>query len=467
MNTTEKEESFRDSIGTIDEEGKRKWITPKKPGGKFTRAREWVSLALLSVLFAGPFIKIDGEPILMLNVLERKFVIFGQIFWPQDFYLFVLTMITGIVFVVLFTVVYGRIFCGWVCPQTIFLEGVFRKIEYAIDGDWKQQQKLRKQPWDKEKITKRAFKHSIYFGISFLIANTFLAYIIGLDELKEIVTDNPKNHVAGLVAILVFTLAFYWVFAWFREQVCLIACPYGRLQGVMLDRDSVVVAYDYVRGENRAKFKKNEERSAVGKGDCIDCNACVHVCPTGIDIRNGTQLECINCTACIDACDSMMEAVNLPKGLVRYASEEQIEKRQGFKLTTRAKAYSVVLVVLLGIMSFLLFSRTEMRATVLRTPGMLYQTNENGTISNLYNYKLINKSNRDIEYTFKVNHPAATLMMIGSDNVLPRQGVSEGAIFVYIDKEHVQNRDKIKFEIYNEKGKLIQTVKSNFIGPVN
>jgi cytochrome c oxidase accessory protein FixG len=466
MKEIEKDESFRDSIATIDESGKRKWITPKKPGGKYTRAREWVSLALLSFLFAGPFIKIQGEPLLLLNVLERKFVILGQIFWPQDFYLFVLIMITSIIFVVLFTVVYGRIFCGWICPQTIFMEGVFRKIEYFIDGDWKQQQKLRKQPWDKEKITKRALKHSIFFSLSFLIANTFLAYIIGIEELFSIVTDHPKNHVAGLVAILTFTGVFYWVFSWFREQACIIACPYGRLQGVMLDRQSVVVAYDYGRGESRAKFRKNEVRSEVGKGDCIDCNACVHVCPTGIDIRNGTQLECVNCTACIDACDDMMEKVDLPKGLIRYASEEEIATGKKFKLSARAKAYTAVLGLLLVLIGGLLFNRSEVGATVLRTGGMLYQTTEDGNISNLYNYKLINKSNKDIQYFFEVDHPHAHIVKIGEDNNLPKQGKAEGALFIVVDAEHVKNREKFILNIYNQDRKLVKTLKPSFVGPI-
>ena len=310
------QEHFRDSIGTINEEGKRSWVYPKKPVGKRYEYRKLVSYVLLIFLFGAPFIHINGNQFLMFNVLERRFNIFGFPFWPQDFHLFVIIMITGVVFVVLFTVAFGRLFCGWICPQTIFMEMVFRRIEYWIEGDRGKQMRLDKMPWNAEKLRKRITKWSIFFIISFLIANVFLAYLIGSERLIQYITDGPANHVGTLISLLIFTSVFYFVFAWFREQVCIIVCPYGRLQGVLLDNKSIVVAYDHKRGEKeagRAKFKKSEDRAATGKGDCIDCAQCVQVCPTGIDIRNGTQLECVNCTACIDACNQMMEAVNLPK----------------------------------------------------------------------------------------------------------------------------------------------------------
>ena len=342
-------DSFRDSIATIDDKGKRSWIFPKKPSGIFYKYRTYVSWFLLAFLLAAPFIKINGNQFLLFNVLERRFNIFGFPFWPQDFHLLVVSMIIGVVFIALFTVVYGRVFCGWVCPQTIFLEMVFRKIEYWIDGDRGAQIRLTKQEWTPEKIRKRVLKHSIFFIFSFIIANVFLAYLVGSDRLFEIITDNPFEHLSGLIAILIFTAVFYFIFAWFREQVCVIACPYGRLQSVLLDNKSIVVAYDYKRGEKeagRAKFKKNEDRPTTGKGDCIDCHQCVDVCPTGIDIRNGTQLECVNCTACIDACDFMMEKVELPKGLIRFASEDNIAKGEKPQFTPRMKGYTAVLTIL-------------------------------------------------------------------------------------------------------------------------
>ena len=214
------EVSFRDRISTVDDSGKRIWIYPKKPSGRYYNARKVVSVVLLAILFGGPFIKIDGEPLLMLNIIERKFVIFGQIFWPQDFHLFLLGTLALVIFIVLFTVVYGRIFCGWVCPQTIFMEMVFRRIEYWIEGDYTAQRKLDKQPWNRQKILKKTSKHIIFYAVAFLIGNTFLAYIVGIEELKSIITDPPSEHVAGLTAMVLFSTAFYFVFAKFREQVC-------------------------------------------------------------------------------------------------------------------------------------------------------------------------------------------------------------------------------------------------------
>ncbi|MEQ8238085.1 MAG: cytochrome c oxidase accessory protein CcoG, partial [Cyclobacteriaceae bacterium] len=305
-------EDFRDHLATVDEDGKRIWVYPKKPKGKFTNYRMLVSILLLLILFSGPFIKIGGEPLLLFNILERKFVIFGQTFWPQDFFLAVIGMITTVVFVILFTVVYGRIFCGWICPQTIFMEWVFRRVEYFIEGDYMAQKKLDKQPWNQEKILKKTSKHLVFLFISLLIMHTFLAYIIGVEDLQAMILAGPNEAFGGFIAMSVFTALFYGVFGFMREQVCTTVCPYGRLQGVLLDKQSIVVAYDHVRGENRSKLRKGEDREEHGYGDCIDCKQCVYVCPTGIDIRNGTQLDCVNCTACIDACDSIMDRINKP-----------------------------------------------------------------------------------------------------------------------------------------------------------
>lgn len=325
------DDSFRDSIGTINEKGKRKFIFPKKPQGKYYDRRKVLSYVLLTFLLSSPFIKINGNQFLLFNVLDRRFNIFGMPFWPQDFYLVVILMITGVVGLTLFTVAFGRIFCGWFCPQTIFMEMVFRRIEYWIDGDRGAQIKLESQEWNAEKIRKRVLKWFVFLIISFGIANVFLAYLVGSDTLEAMIIEGPLSNVKTLVVLSIFTGIFYFVFTWFREQVCIIACPYGRLQGVLLDNKSIVVAYDYVRGESengRAKFKKNEDRKEQKIGDCIDCHQCVNVCPTGIDIRHGTQLECTNCTACMDECDLMMENVNLPKGLIRYASEVEISKKK-------------------------------------------------------------------------------------------------------------------------------------------
>ncbi|MCH8554540.1 MAG: cytochrome c oxidase accessory protein CcoG [Schleiferiaceae bacterium] len=461
-------ESFRDSIGTINEDGKRNFLYPKKPKGDFTKYRTYVSWVLLAILFAGPHIKIGGQPFLMFNVLERKFSILGQVFWPQDFHLLVLALITGVVFVILFTVVFGRIFCGWICPQTIFLEQVFRKIEYWIDGDRNQQLRLARMPWNAEKIGKRALKHTIFFTVSFAIANTFLMYLVGNDKWWAMVTDGPLAHLGNFVALVIFTGIFFFVFAWFREQACIVVCPYGRLQGVLLDRNSVVVAYDYKRGETRSKFKKSEDRAAAGKGDCIDCFQCVDVCPTGIDIRNGTQLECVNCTACIDACDEVMVKTNKPKGLIRYASENQIADGQKPSWTPRTIAYTAVLTVLLGVMTLLIFSRSEVEAMVLRVPGQTYQKLDNDIVANLFNFKMVNKTNNEMDLEIRVISPSSgEVEFAGTPDLHAKVGeFAQGTMFVKLPKSELTgSKTRVTIGVYSD-GRLVEKMKTNFMGPL-
>ncbi|CAL2087170.1 Type cbb3 cytochrome oxidase biogenesis protein CcoG, involved in Cu oxidation [Tenacibaculum sp. 190524A02b] len=465
-----KSEKFRDSISTINKEGKRSWVFPKKPTGEFYKYRTYVSYFLLLSLIAAPFIKINGNQFLLFNVLERRFHIFGFPFWPQDFHLLVLSMIIGVVFVILFTVVFGRIFCGWICPQTIFMEMVFRKIEYLIEGDRGKQIRLDKQPWNAEKIKKRLLKWFAFFVISFAIANVFLAYLIGGDQLLMYVKDNPLNHLGTLISLLIFTSIFYFVFVWFREQVCIIACPYGRLQGVLLDNKTINVAYDYVRGEKekgRAKFKKTENRLTSGKGDCIDCFQCVNVCPTGIDIRNGTQLECVNCTACIDECDTMMEKVGLPKGLIRYASEENISKGKSFKFTTRMKGYSGVLLLLIIVFTGMLFLRNDVEATILRLPGQLYQHKENNIISNVYTYKIVNKTTKEInKVSYKLlSHKGKIEIISHQEIVIPKQGIASGTLFINLPSILIKKeKETLKIGVFSD-NKLIETVSTVFLSP--
>ncbi|MCR9249530.1 MAG: cytochrome c oxidase accessory protein CcoG [bacterium] len=462
---SEVNESFRDHLATVDEKGKRIWLFPKKPSGKFFRWRSLVSIVLLTFLFGAPFIKIGEQPLLLFNILERKFVIFGIVFWPQDFFLFAIAFITLVVSVILFTVVYGRIFCGWICPQTIFMEFVFRRIEYLIEGDYMAQRKLKKAPWNTEKIIKRVSKHSIFLIISFLIMHTFMAYIISVERTFEIVTSPPTENLGGFFAMVILTGLFYGVFAWFRDQVCTQVCPYGRLQGVLLDRNSLVVGYDYKRGETRAKFRKKEDRAAEGKGDCIDCKQCVLVCPTGIDIRNGTQLECINCTACIDACDSIMDKIDKPRGLIRYASEENIDKGTPFKFTTRVVAYSSVLVILMTVLTGMLVTRSDIETTILRTPGVMYQKRDDGTISNLYNIKIINKTDDEISIELKPKTEGATIELVGEALKLNKQGTASGALFVVLPREKITSMSsEVEIEVYGN-GELLETVDTKFLGP--
>ncbi len=501
-------EEYRDSIATVDESGKRNWIYPKKPSGRFYRARTYVSWGLLALLFGMPFIKVNGEPFILFNILDRKFILFGIPFLPQDFHLFVFAMLTLMVFIILFTVVYGRLFCGWVCPQTIFMEMVFRKIEYAIEGDANAQRRLNKAPWTSQKIFKKGLKQVIFFSIAVLIANTFLAYIIGVEEVFKIAREPISQNLSGFIAMIAFSFAFYFVFSYLREQVCIAICPYGRMQGVLLDKNSIVVAYDQVRGEPRGKIRRSRknpippavdpvssmqaqvqsaasnaapvlaEALAPGQdpvqqlerspGDCIDCKLCIHVCPTGIDIRNGTQLECVNCTACIDACDEVMDKVGRPRGLIRYDSYNGIVEGRKKIFTPRVIAYTAVLGVLLAVNVVLLSSRTKVEVLLLRTPGTLfYQENDNpDLIKNLYNYQIINKTRDEYPVEFRLVEPVGSVQLVGqTPNTVP-EGVSEGALFIVIDKSKLDGRKtKITVEVYSG-DKMIDKVRTNFMGPI-
>jgi cytochrome c oxidase accessory protein FixG len=454
------DQTFRDAVGTISKEGNRNYVIPQKPKGRLYNLRSYFSYFYLILFFTLPFIKVEGEPLFLFNVLERKFIFFGKIFWPQDFFIFAIGLLTFIVFVILFTVAFGRIFCGWACPQTIFMEMVFRKIEYFIDGDANQQKKLKVMPWNTEKIIKRATKIFVFFSLSFLIANFFLGYIIGIDELWVHIQEGIFVEFGTFSALVIFTLVFFFVYYWFREQACIIVCPYGRLQGVLLDRNSILVAYDYVRGEPRGKLsdKTND------KGDCVNCHACVRVCPTGIDIRNGTQLECVNCTACIDACDEIMDDVNKPKGLIRYASENGIALKEQMTYTWRLKLYTLVLSLLLIFLGVLLVTRADVAARIMRTPGQTYQLLADDKISNLYNIKLVNKTRKNIHLDLKLENMKGEIKQVGVVDV-PKESYFQTSFFITLKNEQLKARKtKVKVGIY-ENGKRMDVLTAIFLGP--
>ena len=457
-------ESFRDRISTVDDKGKRNWIYAYKPKGKFYNIRTILSYIYFIVFFGLPFIHIDGRPLFLFNIPEGRFIIFSKVFWPQDFFIFGLTMITFIFFIILFTAAFGRLFCGWACPQTNFMEMMFRRVEYWVLGDAPAQRQLSKAPWTGKKIYKVTLKHVLFFLLSFIIANFFLAYVIGIKELHKIITEPVTEHVVGLTSLLVFSGIFYAVYAFFREQACTVVCPYGRLQSVLLDKNSMIVAYDYKRGEPRGNAKKLE---ANNLGDCIDCNLCVKVCPTGIDIRNGVQMECVGCTACIDACDNVMESIGKPKGLIRYASENSIANGDPLKYTTRMKLYTGLCLLVLTVLAVILFTRNDITATVMRTPGILYQEKGEDTVSNLYNIKVVNKTIQSIPLTVKLENTPGSIQMVGNAKVqVEKEGQGAGSFFILLPRNVITNRKtELKVGLY-QGDKKITTVKTTFLGPV-
>ena len=465
-NSEKIEKTFRDSVGTMDESGTRKWVFPRKPKGKFTNYREYVGYSLLLLFVAIPFLKINGNPVLLINILDRRFFIFGQPFYLQDFFILALGAVASVIFVMLFTVVFGRIFCGWICPQTLFMEMVFRKIEYWIEGDRNKQMKLNKQAWDEEKIRKRALKWLAFLLISLVISHIMFMYIVGYEETFRIMMSGPQNHPTNFIVMLVFTGIFYFVFAWLREQVCTLICPYGRLQGVLIDKQTINVYYDFKRGENRSKWRNGENRTSAGKGDCIDCQQCVVVCPTGIDIRNGQQLECINCTACIDACDEVMDKVGLPKGLIRYATEAEIENQEKFKFTTRMKATTIFLVVLIGLLNLLMYDRGSMEAKFIRPAGATYFIRE-GKITNTFTYTILNKSNEKKMLKIKVISPKnAEITYAGKGDIIIKGDVMiKGNVNISFPENEVKlSKQNIEIGVFDANGEMLDSYKTYFEG---
>lgn len=461
------ETTFREQLSVLDKKGGRSWIYAKKPKGFFYNWRKIVAAILLIALFTMPFIKINGHPFMLFNVLEREFVIFGVPFFPQDFYIFALVMLLGVVFITLFTAIFGRLFCGWICPQTIFMEFVFRRIEYWIEGDASQQKKLNAQAWNNQKIVKKTTKHILFIIFSFWIANTFLAYLIGVDALWKMVEETPIKHTGTFIALVIFTGAFYGNFAFFRELACVVVCPYGRLQSVLLDKNSLVVAYNYLRGEPRGKIKKNQIQTETNKkGSCVDCGLCVQVCPTGIDIRNGTQMECVNCTACIDACDEVMLKTNQPLGLISYASEESIKTGKKFQFTNRILAYSIVLFLLSGLVLFLLFTRPQVQAYILRAQGTLfYEVNEK-TLANLYNAEFVNKTFNEMKVEIKTKYKYAKIKMVGekSNFILKKQETKKTTFFIEMPKEKLTKANTNIPVLLIVNGEVKKEINCNFLG---
>ena len=460
---------FRDHLATTDQQGRRRWLYPKKVNGRYFRWRTYVSWLLLAIMFTGPFIRIHGNPLLLVNIVARRFSILGQIFWPQDAVIFAVAMLLFLTGIIVFTTAFGRLWCGWTCPQTLLMEMVFRKIEYAIEGDSHEQRALHAAPWTARKIAKKSAKHGIFFVLSFIIGNTLLSYIIGSEQLLGIITDNPLQHAEGLTFMVLFTLLFYALFARFREQACTYICPYGRLQTTMLDENTLVVAYDNRRGEGRGRLLRAQDagqRREAGLGDCIDCRQCVSVCPTGIDIRNGTLMECVHCTACIDACDRVMDKVGRPRGLVRYASLNSVERGERFRITPRMIGNMVVLGLLGVVLAWLVFTRSDVETILLRAPGALFQEMPGGRIGNIYTLKLVNKTSREMPIELKLQGSEGKLTIMGGrELVVPKEDLSQGAVLVELPPTALQGAStKIKIDV-SSKGRLLQTIATTFVGP--
>ena len=461
----EEHDTFRNELASVARDGRRRWVYARQPSGRLYRARTLLSVFLLAFLLLAPFVTIHGEPLMLLDVLNRHFVILGTVFVPQDFYLVVILALTALVTVVLTTVIVGRIWCGWLCPQTIFMEMVFRKIEYAIDGSAEQQVRTDRGAWTVERTVRKIVKHIIFFGLSFLIANVFLAWIIGAGPLYQIVTAPPRQHIVGLATISIFSFTFYAVFARFREQACVLACPYGRMLSSLVDRETVTVTYDTNRGEPRSRIVRRDDGTQRA-GDCIDCHRCVTVCPTGIDIRNGIQLECVACTACIDACNDVMLRIGRPTGLIRHASPEAIANGASTWLRTRVLAYAAVWAALVGSSAVLLATRPDLDFVILRQPGTLYATVAGGDFANFYTLEAMNRSNRPTPISIEVVEPkGAAVTVLGSSSLVPPYGALDARLVVRLPATAIHGTTtRVRFAVRSD-GRTLQSIESAFLGP--
>ena len=447
--------TFRDRPINITDTGHRKWIYARQPKGIWYTRRTIVAWIAISFLVLAPFVKINGNPLMLFDVANRKFSIFGQMIWAQDSYLMALIMGVTVVFIVLFTVIYGRLWCGWACPQTLFLEMVYRRIEYLFEGNYRGSKKNHKVT--SQNFLRKMAKHAVFILISILITNVFLNWIIGPERLWAIISEPIQMHLFGFFVMLGISIFYYWIYAFFREQVCTMICPYGRLQGVLLDSKSVAVIYDYKRGE---------PRGPKSTGDCIDCHQCISVCPTGIDIKNGSQLECINCTACIDECNIVMEKINRPKNLIRFDSVYGLETGKRSVLNARTYAYSGVLAILIVFLGIAIFERKPIDTTILRVSGSIYQRVDSVNYSNLYLLKIINKTQTDKRINLKLITPGSgTIQLTTGQTLLKTQGILESVVIVNLNKKDLTGKSTpIEVGIY-EGNTLLQQYHTNFLGP--
>lgn len=379
-------------LATLNEDGSRRWIRPTPSPGRWFNRRRITAYALMFVFFVIPYLRMNGRPLVLLDLPRREFSLFGMLFLPTDTVLFMLLMISTLIAIFFVTAMLGRVWCGWGCPQTVYMEFLFRPLEYLIEGGHRGVSELDKRGG---LPLRRALKYAVFGVIAIFLAHTFLAYFVGVEALAHWVRRSPFEHPTSFIVMAGVTAAIFFDFAYFREQTCLVACPYGRLQSVLLDRKSLIVGYDTLRGEPRGKGGRDRD---AGLGDCVDCHMCVRTCPTGIDIRDGLQMECLHCTQCMDACDSVMVKIGKPEGLIRYGSRDGLERRSTSWLRPRVVIYPIVLSITLGLFFYALLSRTDTEVTMLRGLGAPYQVEADGQVANQIRIKVRNRTPRAHDY---------------------------------------------------------------------
>jgi cytochrome c oxidase accessory protein FixG len=459
-----------DSLASLDQFGDRKFLFVAEVTGKFKNWRNIIHPLFILFFLILPWIKINGEQWVLLNIPERKFNIFGFSFWAHDAPLIFFIIAGSLIGLSFITAIWGRIWCGWACPQTVFIEGVFRKIEAFVEGNYLARKKLNSNPMDLSKFSKKTLKWGLFLLASLVITHSFLAYFVGSSELLGMIQKNPKENWTPFVVILITTAIILFDFGWFREQFCLIMCPYGRFQSVLMDKNSLAVLYDSKRGEPR----KSKDLPNSESGDCINCFRCVSVCPTGIDIRNGLQMECIACTACIDACDEIMEKVNKPKGLIRYSSEAALAGEKVSHFRPRTLLYGIFLAILMAVFAFVLSQRNPIKLTILRAieePYKIINNSESASPQLLNHFKvhIQNQSSENIEVNLKIEAPQ--LQLIAPDNPSVTESKKKKWIHFFVkmdlkDYQLLENRKiPIQFEMKGLKFQNLEIQEIQLLGP--
>jgi cytochrome c oxidase accessory protein FixG len=455
-------------LPTLNEDGTRRWIRPKPSHGAWWHRRRVVAYALMALFFAAPHLRLFGKPIFLMDLPRRQFTLMGYTFLPTDTLLFMFVLGSGVVGIFLLTAFFGRAWCGWACPQTVYLEFLFRPIGRWFDGGYTGSRNLDKQgAWF---TPKRLLKYFTFFLMSAFVSHTFLAFFVGTESLYQWVAHSPAAHPSAFFFVVVFTGIVWFNFTYFREQTCLIVCPYGRWQSALIDRQSVIVAYDYKRGEPRALGTAHRDPNA---GDCISCNACVQTCPTGIDIRNGLQMECVHCTQCIDACDDVMTKIGKPTGLIRYSSQDAIAGKPIKLLRLRTILYPVVLTILVGGLVSALVLKAPADVTVLRALDAPFTEEADGRISNQIRVKVTNRRGTDEQYALVINGlEDAGLKKEEVTVVAPENPLIVGAgatratsVFILVPRSAFVAGERFINLVFTDSKGYTETVKYRLLGP--